>query len=272
METGAITGYIDVAQVLLYVFWAFFFGLIFYLQRESRREGYPLETDEGELETLGPIFGAGEKVFKLEHGPHKEVEANRRETRKNLKIKKMFVWEGAPYEPTGDPMADGVGPASWADRADVPDLTVDGKPKIVPLRSAAAKEFYPSEGDNDPRGMDVYGCDGEVAGTVSDIWIDTAEYLARYLEVKTPGEDSKTVLLPINFARISGPKNIFSQLSGIEPLSTGVFVHAITADQFKGVPKTAKSTTVTLLEEDKIMAYYGGGKLYATPERMEPLV
>jgi photosynthetic reaction center H subunit len=40
--TGAITGYVDVAQLALYAFWAFFFGLILYLRREDRREGYPL--------------------------------------------------------------------------------------------------------------------------------------------------------------------------------------------------------------------------------------
>ena len=45
MQTGAITGYIDVAQVVLYAFWVFFAGLIFYLRREDKREGYPLESD-----------------------------------------------------------------------------------------------------------------------------------------------------------------------------------------------------------------------------------
>ncbi|MEM8663424.1 MAG: photosynthetic reaction center subunit H, partial [Pseudomonadota bacterium] len=29
---------------------------------------------------------------------------------------------------------------------------------------------------------------------------------------------------------------------------------------------------VTLLEEDKIMAYYAAGELYATPQRSEPLI
>jgi len=29
---------------------------------------------------------------------------------------------------------------------------------------------------------------------------------------------------------------------------------------------------VTLLEEEKIMAYYGAGTLYATPSRQEPLL
>ena len=35
MHRGAITDYIDVAQVVLYVFWAFFAGLIVYLRRED---------------------------------------------------------------------------------------------------------------------------------------------------------------------------------------------------------------------------------------------
>ncbi|MBU6437489.1 MAG: photosynthetic reaction center subunit H, partial [Betaproteobacteria bacterium] len=45
MQTGAITGYIDVAQLVLYAFWVFFAGLIYYLHRENKREGYPLESD-----------------------------------------------------------------------------------------------------------------------------------------------------------------------------------------------------------------------------------
>mgnify|MGYP000491222488 CR=1 FL=1 len=45
MGTGAITGYIDVAQLVLYAFWIFFAGLIIYLRREDKREGYPLESE-----------------------------------------------------------------------------------------------------------------------------------------------------------------------------------------------------------------------------------
>ena len=32
----------DIAQLSLYLFWAFFIGLVIYLQRENMREGYPL--------------------------------------------------------------------------------------------------------------------------------------------------------------------------------------------------------------------------------------
>lgn len=48
MTAGAVTGYIDVAQLVLYAFWLFFGGLIIYLRREDKREGYPLESDRTE--------------------------------------------------------------------------------------------------------------------------------------------------------------------------------------------------------------------------------
>ena len=57
METGAITQYIDVAQLVLYAFWAFFAGLIYYLVRENHREGYPMDTgrEDGPVVTGWPI-------------------------------------------------------------------------------------------------------------------------------------------------------------------------------------------------------------------------
>ena len=37
--------YIDFAQITVYLFWFFFAGLILYLRREDKREGYPLDSD-----------------------------------------------------------------------------------------------------------------------------------------------------------------------------------------------------------------------------------
>jgi len=37
-------------------------------------------------------------------------------------------------------------------------------------------------------------------------------------------------------------------------------------------PTLANPDQVTMLEEEKITAYYGGGTLYATPARSEPLI
>jgi photosynthetic reaction center H subunit len=48
-----ITRYIDVAQLVLYGFWIFFFGLIYYLRREDKREGYPLESDRRNIKVQG---------------------------------------------------------------------------------------------------------------------------------------------------------------------------------------------------------------------------
>lgn len=39
--------YIDGAQIALYVFWAFFIGLVIYLRTEDKREGYPLDSPQG---------------------------------------------------------------------------------------------------------------------------------------------------------------------------------------------------------------------------------
>ncbi len=40
-------GNVDLALIALYLFWGFFAALIYYLQTENMREGYPLETEDG---------------------------------------------------------------------------------------------------------------------------------------------------------------------------------------------------------------------------------
>ena len=66
---GAITSYIDVAQVTLYAFWVFFAGLILYLRREDKREGYPLESDRsGAIRVQGFPPIPEPKTFLLPHG------------------------------------------------------------------------------------------------------------------------------------------------------------------------------------------------------------
>jgi hypothetical protein len=58
MGTGAITQYIDVAQVAFYIFLLFFIGLVIYLTLESKREGFPLETERfGQVRREEGILG-----------------------------------------------------------------------------------------------------------------------------------------------------------------------------------------------------------------------
>jgi photosynthetic reaction center H subunit len=259
MQAGAVTSYIDVAQLTLYAFWIFFAGLIIYLRREDKREGYPLIA----LDRMSNVVVQGfpelpkPKTFLLHDGT--KVQAPRPEARVPIAARQLESWQGAAFEPTGDPMVDGIGPAAYANRPDEPDLAFDDNhPKIVPLREAA--DFFLAFEDPDPRGMTVVGCDEKPAGKVVDAWVDRSEVTIRYLEVELdPALGARRVLVPMNFTDIRGKQR-------------QIKVFAITAAQFSTVPALKRADTITLLEEDKIMGYYGGGMLYATPGRMGPIL
>lgn len=254
MEIGAITQYVDVAQLVLYAFWAFFAGLIYYLVRENHREGYPMDHDSGGTITGWPV--PRPKTFLTTHG---EVVVPKPEPTAALNAEPAHGWTGAPLLPTGDPLLAGVGPGAYTQRADRPDETFDGKNKLLPLRLAT--DYGVVAGDIDPRGLTVYGADGEAGGTVVDLWVDEAETLFRYLEVEATG-NGRRVLVPWNFAKVRSDR-----LEGER-----VLVKALLGRQFANVPGTASPDQVTLAEEDRIMGYFGAGTLYAEPTRAEPLV
>ena len=260
-------GSFDVTALALTLFTLFFFGLVVYLRREDRREGYPIEDDvTGRAEPAqGMFFVARPKTFKLAHGApvHKpdglsdslDIAASRRSR-----------VSGTPLQPVGDPMLAGVGPGAFANRARTPDMTDHGDLKVAPLRRAP--DFFIDARDPDPRGMTVLGADRRPAGVVSDIWIDRGEFMIRYLEVElaavaaagagraSPG---RRVLLPMTMAVIARSART-------------VKVDAILAHQFADVPALESEDIVTRDEEERVCAYYGAGYLYATPARAEPLL
>jgi photosynthetic reaction center H subunit len=260
MQSLAFWGNLDVTQVLLYLFWIFFAVLVFYLQRESQREGYPIEEDSrpGKFRAKSLFFYPPAKTFKMPHGGVRTAPNGLADTRA-VPGKPIARFPGAPLAPTGtNPMLDSIGPGSWAERSDTPDLTIDGRNKIVPLR--AAEGYALSARDQDPRGLEVRGCDFKSGGKVVDVWVDRSECLIRYIEVAVPnGKTTRNVLLPMTFAVIKSKPG-------------RVMVEALTGAQLAHVPGTAKPDSVTLLEEDKICAYYGAGTLYALKNRQEPLL
>jgi photosynthetic reaction center H subunit len=255
MQSGA---YMDLAQVTLYVFWIFFACLIYYLRREDKREGYPLDsTALGGGVVHGFPRMPNPKSYLLRDG-HVATLPNHKNDRRDVAVAPIAVWPGAPMGPTGNPMLDGVGPGSYANRDDVPELTMENIPCIVPLR--LAEGTYLESRDPDPRGMKVLGADSEPGGIVTDVWVDRAEALIRYLEVEVPtSEGARRVLLPLPFAKIDGRRG-------------RVRVKAILGHQFADVPATKSLDQVTKLEEDRIVGYYGAGTLYATPARQEPML
>jgi photosynthetic reaction center H subunit len=255
MGTGAITQHVDVAQLVLYAFWIFFAGLIYYLIRENHREGYPMDTDSG-----GVIGGwppaPSPKTYRLADG--RTVLAPREEAPHAVPhAERAYGLPMSPLEPVGNPLTAGVGPGAWTPRPDHADLDHHGLPKIVPLSHAS--EFGVSERDPDPRGKDLLDAHGNKAGTIRDLWLDRGEMMFRYLEAEVPmaAGGTRRVLVPVPFSRIN---------------QRGVTVHALLASQFEGVPGIKSHDRVTLLEEERIGAYYGAGTLYAEPHRAEPLL
>lgn len=245
-----IFGTFDLASLAVVLFWVFFAGLIYYLQTENMREGYPLEDEDGNpAANQGPFPLPKEKTFALPHGRGEVTVPNMQREQREVALKRV-AGTGMPLEPTGDPMVDGVGPASWAPRRDVPELDGRGHPKIIPI--SATEHFHVSSG-RDPRGLPVQAADGAVVGRICDMWIDEPEQLVRYLEVDLD-EGAGRRLIPMPAARIKSDR---------------VSVHSIYGDHFPGVPATRSRTQVTLLEEEKISAWYAGGKLYAG-NRAEP--
>ncbi|MEO0937412.1 MAG: photosynthetic reaction center subunit H [Pseudomonadota bacterium] len=253
--TGTFFGEFDLASLSLWLFWGFFALLIIYIQRENMREGYPLEDDDGnEAPNQGLYPVPEDKTFKLPHGRGEvTVPSGQNPERTNLPLKRTALTEGQPLEPTGDPMLDGVGPASWAPRRDVPELDGHGHPKIVPM---SANEAFRHAAGRDPRGLPVMSGDNEVVGKVTDMWIDEPEQLVRYLEFELdPKWGSGSRLVPMTMARIK---------------SNQVKINSIYGKHFATVPTIASPRQVTLLEEDKIGGYYAGGHLYADASRQDP--
>jgi photosynthetic reaction center H subunit len=259
MQTGAISGTIDVAQLTLIAFFLFFIFLVRYLQRESNREGFPLrDQDDNIISTTGLSGVPDPKAFVLKNG---DVVLAPRNELPELPVNAAPIanFPGAPLEAIGNKLLSNTGPAAWARRADTPDRRFhDDAPKIVPMR--ADPTLSVALEDHDPRGWNVTGNDDLVAGTVSEVWVDRSENTIRYLEVALVAElGARHVLLPFTMVNLYGKNRI-------------VKVDLLLAAQLADIPPTKTPDIVTLLEEDQIQAYVGGGLLYATPARAEPLI
>jgi photosynthetic reaction center H subunit len=241
-------GNFDLASLSIWLFWLFFAGLVYYLQTENMREGYPLETEDGApAPNQGPFPLPKPKTFILRDGRGEvTVPSGAREARE-VALARTASADGYPHAPTGDPMKDGVGPAAWAPRRNLPELDGHGHNKIVPM--AHAGNFGIAAG-RDPRGLPVQASDRVMVGHISDLWVDAPEQVVRYLEVTLDSGGKRLIPMPMAVIR-----------------SDRVTVESLPSDLFGSVPATRSSTEVTLLEEDKISAFYAGGTLFAADRK-----
>lgn len=248
---GIFTDHTDLTQMLMVAFVLFFFGLVFYLRREDKREGYPLEEAIPTLNhgIVGFPVPPAPKTFRLLEGgtatmPH---EYERRE----LPARPREFFPGAPLYPVGDPLLAGIGPGSYSLRKDEPFVMNDGSPQLEPLREAT--DYKCLDPDMDPRGRHVLGSDLGTAGTVVDIWIDKGSKILRYIEVELAGGAGRR-LLPIFYTSIRRHKAYLK-------------VTCLTAEQFHKAPVLKHPHMVTAREEDLINAFYAGGQMYSKPRK-----
>lgn len=258
---NAFFGNFDLASLSIWLFWIFFALLIYYLQTENMREGYPLENEDGTTAPNQGLFPVPDsKTFLMPHGradvtvPSLANEDEHRRTDLDDVMEATAVSQGFPFEPKGDAMLAGIGSGAWTPRRDEPELDGHGHAKIQPL--AKRDDMHVSAGKN-PLGLTVVGGDGEEVGTIADMWIDVPEQLVRYLEIQLDADHGGgTRLVPIHFCQIW----------------KRVTINAIHGKHFAAVPLIKSAEQITKLEEEKISAYYGGGILFADEKRAEPLI
>ena len=240
---GAITGYIDVAQIVLYAFWLFFAGLIFYLRQEDRREGYPLES-EGRQGFRVATSSSSPRPRPSSSRDGRKVQVPRiQPDARPINALKTEPWPGAPLTPSA---------IRWsphrtrqlrrAGGRDVQDL-----PGRRSHRAAAGRDqFRGARGRRDPdrlprlrRGPGQGGRHQRSLGRSGRIRSCASTR-------STVAAGGKRVPVPVDFADVNAGRR-------------RVVVKSLLASQFALAPATKNPDKVTLLEEDKIGAFYGGG-------------
>ena len=246
MPISAITDHLDFAQLLVVALFIFFIGLVLHLRAEDKREGYPLKDPAGGPDQVGFPELPRAKVFVLREGG--EVTAPHPDPQRDLAARRLPPDPGSPLVPTGDPLADGVGPAAWALRNQTPMIFQPGVVQVAPLRRLEGYSILP--GDPAPRGMTVVGSDGRTAGVVDDVWIDRGVKIVRYLEVALDqGVGPGRALVPIYDCDIKASRG-------------RVKVSAAPAARFAHAPRLRDPDQITAREEDQVSAFFAGARFY----------
>ncbi len=254
---GAITEHLDAVQIIVAAFFVFFTGLVYYLRREDKREGYPLRDvspRNAAIEGFPPMPPA--KIYLLQEGgttamPHHfEPSATR--------AAPMERHPGAPLVPIGDAMFAEVGPGAYPMRKDTPLLS-EGEPQVLPIRAAPGWDV--TRGDADPRGMQVLDAAKVPVGTVTDLWVDRGVKLLRYLEVE---------LDPRLGAISAGPLLVPIFRTDIRARRRVVLLRSMLAGYLRTAPRLKSRDRISAREEDQVNAYFAAAAMYGRTYTAEP--
>ncbi len=243
---GQISNQLDIPTLAFWVFALFFVGLVGWLQRESKREGYPLRASPFNTELIEgfPPQPVGTLTYRLNEGgtteaPHFYKQAPTR-------ARPLHRFDGTPFYPLGNPLLAGIGPGSWVMRKEGVALTERGEKLLEPLRVMEGWSILRQ--DADPRGMAVFDWRWNAVGHVADLWIDRGIKIIRMLEVELHGGAGR-VLVPLLHTEIREKQR-------------KVRVTSLWAHQFADVPMPASPDEITAPEEERLNAYYSAGFFY----------
>lgn len=254
---GQISNQIDIPTLASWTFVLFFVALVFWLQRQSKREGYPLRASPFTAELMDgfPPPPSEPMAYVLNEGG--TTEAPHHFEQAPTSARPMHLFDGTPFLPLGNPLLAGIGPGAWVMKRDAPALNEQGELVLQPLR--ALHEFSIEKTDADPRGMIVYDWRWAEIGRVIDAWVDRGSKTIRMFEVETTAElHARRVLVPI-FHTV------------IREKARTMRVTALWAHQFADVPMPAAPDTITGREEERLNAYYAAGRFYRNDPSVAPV-
>lgn len=251
MLEGNVVGNLDVAILAVIAFVLFFLGLVYHLRQEDKREGYPMEITVGTGKVRHSEGFPPMPKPKLFYRPHDRgvVSAPREREAPVFPDGAKYQAEGYPMT-AEDPLGQALGTAAHPDRHDLADLNVLGEPKIVPL--SEWDEYHVADGDVDPRGWPIVSNDGVEVGFIKDLWFNRAEFFLRYFEFEIPGEE-RTRMAPLFFCKVKTKAKV-------------VEAFTLNADDLRRTPITGTVEYITMLEEDRVNAFFAGGRLYSKPK------
>ncbi len=246
---GVFTTQIDLAQVLIAATVLAWFVLVWYLQREMKREGYPLEEAIPTVRhsIVGwPDMPPPKTYLRLEGGT---ATLPQEYERRELAAQPREMYPGAPLYPVGEPLLAGIGPSSYTLRRDEPFLLLSGEPCLQPVRRTPHLRCV--DPAMDPRGLRALGSDFADAGLCVDVWYDDESKIPRYLEVElNAGQGIR--LVPIFYCSLRAG-------------SSGFRCDAITGAQFRLAPTIRRPDVITAREEDIVNGFWAGGHMYSAP-------
>lgn len=247
-----LTQHIDLAQIAFWVFFLLFLGMVWFLRRNDKREGYPMYASPF---TRQRLLG-----FPLPPPPHTYVlnEGGRTDTphlyqQAGPRAEPFRRFDGTPYTPVGNPLTACLGPGAWVMRRDEPMMTEKHEPVLKPLREL--DDWTIAAGETDPRGMTVFDWRWRGVGRVHDIWVDRAIRIIRLLEIDLDG--GGRVLTPIYHTNINEKRR-------------EVRVTALQAHQFPGIPMPAQDNLITAREDERLNAYFAAGRFYRQSDLTDP--